>query len=246
MVEPTKTMDTGDVVDLISKLSGVNFLRLPIGCAYMWFGTTNVKDGVVSQGPPTIFAPGARSPLDKTFTVIALYQNDDEVRAYCVPTEDAAKAEEENARKEKRDVDMASALRPKRYTLAKISPTFFVEQMLDQTFRAEIASELRELRDATTLPEDLQFEKIECNSDDCGQMNDHDADFCKACGESLADEVECSNCEAPNDVDAKFCSECGESLEEEEEEVDPIEPTAAEPAATTPESPEGTETAPQT
>jgi hypothetical protein len=260
MAEPTKTVGTGDVVDRIEKLSGVNFLLLPIGCAYMWFGTVNVKDGIASPGPPTVFVPGTRSPLDKTFTVIAMYQNEDEVRVYCVPTEDAAAAEEANAVKEKRKPDMASALRPKRYTLMKLSPTFFVEQMINETFQAEIAAELRDLRDATTLPEDLEFEKIECSSEDCDQLNDHDASFCKACGESL-EEAECGNCGETVDDDDKFCKGCGESLEVEEEDGDsPAPPAAAKElvpsprpqlsggaTAATPESTEvATESAPQT
>lgn len=227
MTEPTKTVATDDLVDKIQKLAGVNFLKLPVGSAFMWFGTVDVKDGVTTQGKPMMFVPGMRSPLDRTFMIIAIYRNETEGRVYCVPTEDAEKEEHKRALKEGRPFD-PNALRPKRYELTKISPTAFVEQMPDATFQSEIAAELIELRESTTLPEDLQFEKIEC--EECEEDNDHDASFCKACGASL-EEVACEKCGETVDDDDKYCSSCGESLEEEEEGA----ATASEPEKETPE-----------
>jgi ribosomal protein L40E len=46
----------------------------------------------------------------------------------------------------------------------------------------------------------------------CHMTNDHDAKFCKDCGQILHQEKICSQCRATQDHDAKFCDTCGSRL----------------------------------
>lgn len=47
--------------------------------------------------------------------------------------------------------------------------------------------------------------------DKCGHEVEEGAEFCKNCGESLADYVECE-CGTRNPKDAEFCSSCGKEI----------------------------------
>ena len=46
----------------------------------------------------------------------------------------------------------------------------------------------------------------------CGAVNDDEARFCDACGESMAAERGCPSCGQANDPEARFCDACGVSL----------------------------------
>lgn len=47
--------------------------------------------------------------------------------------------------------------------------------------------------------------------DKCGAENEKDAEFCKNCGASMKDYIECE-CGTRNPLDSEFCKNCGKSL----------------------------------
>lgn len=54
-------------------------------------------------------------------------------------------------------------------------------------------------------------EGIRC--DNCDELNESTANFCKNCGDPIAKNRECSHCGEVNDPDARFCDNCGQTIE---------------------------------
>lgn len=66
---------------------------------------------------------------------------------------------------------------------------------------------VREVADAIRGEGD---EQIGCP--ECGEDNDADARFCKACGSEISGPYACPACGEPADPDANFCDACGKAL----------------------------------
>jgi hypothetical protein len=130
----------------IVDMSGEDVSKLPVGKGFCWFG---MYDQNQKLGPPVTFRVGDRSPFNKRMGVVALFQNDAEVRVYAIPLEKPEKNEE---------------VAFTRHTLSKTAPTFFWEALPPDVFQAEIASELIVLGEQTadpTLQDDEEEEEQE-------------------------------------------------------------------------------------
>jgi hypothetical protein len=110
------------VVDLLAEISVLAAIPAgpPVGRALAWFDGVN-------------FTTGKPSPIDDGMTVIAVFNDDNEIRVYAVPLEGSTSGDQTL----------------KRYRVTKISPTIFVESMPVDTFKACVAQELVDLSLAT-------------------------------------------------------------------------------------------------
>lgn len=109
--------------------------NLPRGAKYVW-GWVPDSDGKV-----TTIITGEPWPFTKTQTVIAMFQDETEVRVYTlgnVPNKP-----------------------PTRYTLAKAAPSIFAETMPYPIFKAELAAEFQALEEETVEPEDFEPDEEE-------------------------------------------------------------------------------------
>jgi hypothetical protein len=114
----------------IVEMSGVDFSSVPIGKTYGWFNKL-------------LFRLGAPSPLSDRMGVVAMFQNETEVRVYLYPIANPKDAREQE--------ELACT----RYTLSKAAATFFSEVLALEIFKAEIAEELSLLSQETARPEDF-------------------------------------------------------------------------------------------
>jgi hypothetical protein len=152
--EKAETVET--VMQRIVKLSGIDDSMIPVGRGFAWFGNYDERGQL---GPPIVLKLGERSPFNKRMGIVAMFQNETEVRMYAVPLEKPEKNE---------------IATPTRHTLSKTAPTFFFEALPHDVFEAEIADELCELDENTAAaitgddgtvtlvrPKDLQREEEE-------------------------------------------------------------------------------------
>jgi hypothetical protein len=144
MPDDKKTAETtiGDLMEKIVRLAGVDDSLIPIGRGFAWFG---MYDRDSKLGPPITIKLGEKSPFNGRMGVVAMFQNETEVRVYSVPVE----------KPEKNEVSW-----PTRHTLNKQAPTFFFEALPQDVFEAEIADEL------CTLDEETAF----VDKDDDGEL----------------------------------------------------------------------------
>jgi len=135
MPDEKKSAETtiGELMTRIVKLSDVDDSLIPIGRGFAWFGLYD-KDNKL--GPPVTFRIGEQSPFNKRMGVVAMFQNETEVRVYAVPIEKPEKNE---------------IATPTRHTLSKLAPTFFFEALPQDVFEAEVADELCELNEQTAF-----------------------------------------------------------------------------------------------
>jgi hypothetical protein len=127
-----KTQTTiGDLMQKVVELAGVDDSLIPIGRGFAWFGMYT-QDGKL--GPPVTIKLGEPSPFNKRMGIVAMFQNETEVRVYAVPIEKPEKNE---------------IATPTRHTLSKQAPTFFFEALPQDVFEAEVADELCELDEQT-------------------------------------------------------------------------------------------------
>jgi hypothetical protein len=109
-------MNNQEVAARVEAASGVEIVSLQHIKAYVWFP---------NQDGPTTFVVEGPNPLNMALSVFAIFESDDGVRVYCLPTTpEAAKTE------------LSSC-----YTLDKRSPIFSRAVMSEQTFINEVANE---------------------------------------------------------------------------------------------------------
>jgi hypothetical protein len=129
-----KTQTTiGDLMQKVVELAGVDDSLIPIGRGFCWFG---MYDQVGKLGPPITIKLGEASPFNKRMGIVAMFQNETEVRVYSVPIEKPEKNE---------------VATPTRHTLSKTAPTFYFEALPQDVFEAEVADELCELDEQTAF-----------------------------------------------------------------------------------------------
>jgi hypothetical protein len=152
VIDPAKLLEELDKllgVDEQGELTHIPIPALPRGMRFMWGWRT--RPGVVNENGkdvirefPTMFIVGQPWPFADGMTIIAMFKDDDEVRAYALGN---------------RPANTGERLAPTRYSIDKRGPNIFSESMPIEIFKAELAAEYQALEEETMELEDFEEEE---------------------------------------------------------------------------------------